>query len=194
MIPATDIDIDTFDRNRILELFTNTPGMIERDNRKLKHNTGVYFHSMPSDPFTGLATIDHKAAEDMGYFKIDVLNVGIYKDVRDPEHLTELMEMEPQWELLEHDDFTDLLFHVKGHGDILRQLQPRNIPQLAAVLAIIRPAKRYLLNSEWTTIEQEVWIKPDNDDYYFKKSHAIAYAQAVVVQMNAICQGVNDVV
>lgn len=194
MIPATDIDIDTFDRNRILELFTNTPAMIERDNRKLKHNTGIYFHNMPSDPFTGLATLDHKVAEDMGYFKIDVLNVGIYKDVRDPEHLTELMEIEPQWDLLEHDDFTDLLFHVKGHGDILRQLRPRSISQLAAVLAIIRPAKRYLLNADWPTIEQEVWVKPDNDDYYFKKSHAIAYAQAVVVQMNAICQGVSDVV
>lgn len=194
MIPATDIDIDTFDRNRILDLFQHTPAMIDRNNRKSKHNTGVYFHNMPSDPFTGLATIDHKLAEDMGYFKIDVLNVGIYKDVRDPDHLTELMEIEPQWELLEHDDFTDLLFHVKGHGDILRKLQPKSIPQLAAVLAIIRPAKRYLLNSEWPTIEQEVWVKPDNDDYYFKKSHAIAYAQAIVVQMNAICQDITNVV
>jgi hypothetical protein len=38
---------------------------------------------------------------------------------------------------------------------------------------------------------QEVWIKPTNDEYYFKKAHAIAYAQAVIVQMNLICEGIN---
>ena len=38
MIPATDIDIDTADRKRILELFKHTPAMIERGNKKLKHN------------------------------------------------------------------------------------------------------------------------------------------------------------
>ena len=32
MIPATDIDIDTADRKRILELFKHTPAMIERGN------------------------------------------------------------------------------------------------------------------------------------------------------------------
>lgn len=190
MIPATDIDIDTPDRKKLLALFPHTVAMIDRDNKKTKHNTGVYFHNMPTDPFTGMATIDHKVAEDRGFFKIDVLNVGIYKDVRDPEHLNRLMEMEPQWDLLEHDDFTDLLFHVKGHGDILRQLRPRSILQLAAVLAVIRPAKRYLLNADWPTIEQEVWKRPANEEYYFKKSHAVAYAQAVVVQMNLICEGV----
>ena len=188
MIPATDIDIDTADRKKILQLFDHTTAVIDRNGKKLKHNTGVYFHKMPRDPFTGMATIDHKEAEDRGFFKIDILNVGLYKDVKSPDHLDRLMEIEPQWHLLEHDEFSDLLFHVNGHGDILRKLKPRSVEQLAAVLAVIRPAKRYLLNAEWPVIEREVWVKPQNDDYYFKKSHAIAYAQAVAVQMNLLCE------
>ena len=84
-----------------------------------------------------------------------------------------------------------LLFHVNGHGSILRQSKPRSIEQLAAVLAMIRPAKRYLIGKEWTTIMNEVWTKPETNDYYFKKSHATAYAAAIVVQMNLICESIS---
>ena len=31
---------------------------------------------------------------------------------------------------------------------------------------------------------KEVWKKPKDGSYFFKKSHAIAYAHAIVVQMN----------
>jgi hypothetical protein len=100
------------------------------------------------------------------------------------------MDTDPQWDLLQHDEFTDMLFHVNGHGEILRRLKPSSIEQLAAVLAIIRPAKRQLLDCDWATIMDQVWIKPADDQYYFKKSHAIAYAHAVVVQMNLLCEDV----
>jgi hypothetical protein len=70
-------------------------------------------------------------------------------------------------------------------------MKPKSIEQLGAILAMIRPAKRYLIGKEWTTVMTEVWTKPENDEYYFKKAHAIAYAQAVVVQMNLICEGVS---
>ena len=93
--------------------------------------------------------------------------------------------------LLEQDDFVNLLFHVNGHGSILRQMQPKSVEQLAAVLAMIRPAKRYLVGKDWVTVINEVWIKPTNDDYFFKKAHAMAYAMAVVVQMNLICEQIS---
>jgi DNA polymerase III alpha subunit len=120
-----------------------------------------------------------------------LLNVSVYKDVKNEEHLKKLMETEPLWDLLEQDEFIDLLFHVNGHGSILRQMKPITIEQLAAVLAVIRPAKRYLVGEPWSTILEEVWKKPENDEYYFKKAHAIAYAQAIVVQMNLICEKVS---
>ena len=78
------------------------------------------------------------------------------------------------------------LFHLNGHFKIVSQLEPRTIEQLAAVLAIIRPAKRHLMYKDWTDIMKEVWVRPSDGSYFFKKSHAVAYAQAIVVQMNLI--------
>jgi hypothetical protein len=69
------------------------------------------------------------------------------------------METEPLWDLLLQDDFVNLLFHVNGHGSILRQMVPKSIEELAAVLAMIRPAKRYLIGKDWTTVMNEIWTK-----------------------------------
>jgi len=185
-----DIDINFVDREQAIKLFDCIGASRLENNKLVKHNTGVYLHEVPVDPITGLCTIPYDQA-DNDFFKIDFLNVGLYKGVRDEEHLKQLMEIEPLWDLLEQDDFTQLLFHVNGHGSILRQSKPKSIEQLAAVLAMIRPAKRYLIGKDWTTIMTEVWTKPENDEYFFKKSHATAYAVAIVVQMNVICEGIS---
>lgn len=186
-----DIDIDFADRTKALDKLEHVVAAIEENGTFKKHNTGIYCTPIPYNPATGLSTIDYKEAEARGYFKIDFLNVGIYEGVRDEAHLISLMESEPLWDLLEQDDFNNLLFHVNGYGSILREMQPRSIEQLGAVLAVIRPAKRYLIGKDWTTVMNEVWTKPENNEYYFKKAHAIAYAQAVVVQMNLICEGIS---
>jgi DNA polymerase III alpha subunit len=70
-------------------------------------------------------------------------------------------------------------------------MQPTSIEQLAAVLAMIRPAKRHLIGKDWSVVMKEVWTKPETNDYYFKKSHATAYAVAIVVQMNLICESIS---
>jgi DNA polymerase III alpha subunit len=70
-------------------------------------------------------------------------------------------------------------------------MKPTSIEELAAVLAMIRPAKRYLIGKDWTTVMTEIWTKPEDGEYYFKKSHAIAYATVVVVQMNQICESIS---
>lgn len=186
-----DIDIDFQDRSQILNIIQHIPASIRDKDSVKKHNTGVYCQQIPLDPITGTSSIDYKIAEQRGYFKIDFLNVGIYKNVRDEEHLEELMNTEPLWDLLLENDFTDNLFHVNGHGEILRKMKPKTVEELAMVLALIRPAKRHLIGLDWNTIRNEIWQRPANDEYYFKKSHAIAYAMAVVVQMNLICEEVR---
>ena len=186
-----DIDIDFADRTIALEKFKHVVAAIEDNGTFKKHNTGIYCTSVPYNPITGLSTIDYKAAEDRGYFKIDFLNVGVYEGVKDRKHLLQLMETEPLWDLLLQDDFVNLLFHVNGHGSILRQMVPKSIEELAAVLAMIRPAKRYLIGKDWTTVMTEIWTKPENDEYYFKKAHAVAYAHVIVVQMNLICEKIS---
>jgi DNA polymerase III alpha subunit len=186
-----DIDIDFIDREQALKLFTHTPASRLDNGKIVKHNTGVYLHEVPVDPISGLCAVTYDRADAEGYFKIDFLNVGIYKGVRDEEHLVYLMNQEPLWDLLLDDEFTNNLFHVNGHGNILRQMKPDSIEKLAAVLAVIRPAKRSLIGKEWSAVLANVWTKPTNNEYYFKKSHAIAYAHAIVVQMNLICEQIS---
>ena len=187
-----DIDIDFIDREQALKLFTHTPASRLDNGKIVKHNTGVYLHEVPIDPISGLCAVTYDRADAEGYFKIDFLNVGIYKGVRDEEHLVYLMNQEPLWDLLLDDEFTNNLFHVNGHGSILRQMKPDSIEKLAAVLAVIRPAKRSLIGKEWSAVLADVWTKPTNNEYYFKKSHAIAYAHAIVVQMNLICEQISE--
>jgi DNA polymerase III alpha subunit len=186
-----DIDIDFEDRERALALFDHTLASRTENGKDVKHNTGIYLHEVPINLETGLCSIDYESAEEKGFFKIDFLNVGIYKGIRDEEHLVSLMSKEPLWDLLEQKEFVDLLFHINGHSSILKQMKPKSIEQLAAILAMIRPAKRYLLGKSWNEIMSEVWIKPNDDEYYFKKSHATAYAVAIVVQMNLICESIS---
>ena len=186
-----DIDIDFEDREKALTLFKHVRASRTESDKLVKHNTGVYFHEVPVNALTNLCAVPYDVAEERGYFKIDFLNVNIYKGIQSEEQLIDLMNREPLWDLLEDDSFNNLLFHVNGHGGILRQMKPRSIEQLAAVLAMIRPAKRYLIGQDWKKVTDEVWAKPAGDEYFFKKSHAIAYATAIVVQMNLICEQIS---
>ena len=179
-----DVDIDFYDRDGVLKLFKHTPATIVREDKNEKHKTGVYFHAVPEHPVTGHSSLDYKKAEDRGYFKIDMLNVNIYKEVKSEQELVELMIQEPDWDMLKDPKIVEKLFHLNGHFRIVSTLEPKTIEQLAAVLAIIRPAKRHLMHKDWKDIMSEVWVRPTDGSYFFKKSQAVAYAQAIVVQMN----------
>lgn len=62
------------------------------------------------------------------------------------------------------------------------------------LLALIRPGKRHLVSKVeregWDSVKDEIWVKTE-DEYSFKKSHAVAYAHAIVVQMNNICKAIS---
>ena len=83
-----DVDIDFADRNVLLDKLKHRIAKLDTGK---KHNTGVYFTEIPHDPDTNMATIDYETAEERNYFKIDCLNVSIYKDVKDEDHLNQLM-------------------------------------------------------------------------------------------------------
>jgi DNA polymerase III alpha subunit len=189
-----DIDIDFFDRERALNCVKHITASRVENNEHKKHNTGVYLQDIPTDSVTGLASINYDEAEARGYFKIDFLNVSIYKDIQKEEDLIRLMDVEPLWDLLEQKEFCDMIFHVNGYHELVAKLKPKSIEQLAMFLALLRPGKKHLIPvcqaNGFKAIEDEIWVKTD-DSYSFKKSHAVAYAHAIVVQMNSICEGVS---
>ena len=181
-----DVDIDMANRDNLLCVLRHIKGSIKRPDGMEKHNTGVYIQPIPHDPLTGLSTIDHKEAEDIGYFKLDVLNNSVYNNIESEQELNNLCKQEPVWELLSAKEIVEQLFHINNHYDIIEQHKPTNIDQLAMILAMIRPGKRYLVGKSWEEIEKDVWKKPDNDTYFFKKSHAYSYAMAIIVQLNKL--------
>jgi hypothetical protein len=183
-----DIDIDFPDRKKILDIIKHIPARLE-DGKK--HNTGVYCHEIPYDPLTDTASLDYKSAEERGYFKIDFLNVNAYAGVRDEAHIVELLNTEPLWDLLYEKDVCDQLFHINGYHNLLNELKPTSIVELAMVLAMIRPGKKHLIpickEKGFQSIKDEIWTKSE-DAYFFKKAHAISYASVIVVQLNLICE------
>ena len=163
-----DVDIDMADRNKFLELVEHIPASIKKEDVFDKHNTGVYFQPIPSFPIEGYSTIDHKEAEEMGYFKVDFLNNHIYEGIVNETHLDKLLATEPLWELFEHKEVVEKLFHINNHYDIVKQYKPTSVEQLAMILAMIRPGKRYLVGKSWEEVEKDVWTK--TDDYFLSSS------------------------
>jgi hypothetical protein len=183
----SDIDIDFANREQILSCIRHTPASQLKDSHLVPHNTGVYVTDIPCDPFAGIASIPYEAAEDRGYVKLDFLNVNLYQRVRDPAHLEQLMQQTPDWHRFNTDQtFFEQLIHVNNHWELLKKMPEPvdSIPRLAMFLAVIRPAKRGLAGQTWKHVAETVWTRPDDDSYYFKKSHAVAYAHLVVVNMN----------
>lgn len=182
----SDIDIDFGDRTQALRLLKHTPASIMRDGVLVPHNTGIYVTDIPQDPFTGRASLDHDEAENRGYMKLDFLNVSLYNQIKSESHLQELIAREPEWDRLYDPEFCGKLIHIGNHYKTLIQMPEavNTIPRMAMFLSVIRPAKRHLIGRTWREVAETVWEKPTDDEYYFKKSHAVAYAHLVVVNMN----------
>jgi hypothetical protein len=183
----SDIDIDFGDRTRALDLLDTIPASILRDGKLVKHNTGVYTTNIPVDPFTGQASIDYHDAEDRGYTKLDFLNVSLYTQIANEDQLIQLISQEPEWDRLYDPEFCAQLIHIGNHYDTLIKMPEavNSIPRMSMFLSVIRPAKRHLIGKLWTEVANTVWDKED-EGYAFKKSHAVAYAHLVVVNMNLL--------
>jgi hypothetical protein len=182
----SDIDIDMADRSKILAHIPYVSAAMYNTDPLRRHATGVYVTPIPYNPVHNMAAIDYQEAEQRGYFKLDLLNVNLYSQVRDEEHLYKLM-MEPNWARLAEREFVEELIHVSNYYEVMQQMPEsiNSVTRMAMFLAIIRPAKRHLIGRTWAEVAQTVWEK-DFDKYTFKKSHSIAYAQLVVVNMNLL--------
>jgi hypothetical protein len=94
---------------------------------------------------------------------------------------------EPDWTVLKERATVEKLIHLGNSYDLIQRMPEPidSIPRLAMFLAAIRPAKRHLIGKTWKDVNETVWDK-DNTGYSFKRSHAVAYAQLVVVHMNLL--------
>ena len=181
-----DVDIDVADRQKVLEVIDYIPSSIREGNTVRKHASGIHPTEIPYDPIHCMSSLDYNEAEKRGYLKIDLLNVHVYEQIKNEEHLIEMMK-EPNWQLLRRESIVKQTIHIANHFVSLLQMpEPVNsIPRLAMFLAIIRPSKKHLIGLPWHEVAKTVWDK-DTDGYVFKMSHSIGYAQLVVVHLNLL--------
>jgi DNA polymerase III alpha subunit len=187
-----DIDLDfpaSFSCNDIFP--TAVPASKVNNKGELtKHGPGYYFQNMARDKVTNLAAIPFEEAELLGYFKIDFLHISPLDLINNKQELRELINKEPDWNILRTEEQVQKLFHISKHYELLQKLTPRSVNDLADVLALVRPGKKHLLD-DYTLdkIRTRKVLYQKTEGYYLKKSHAVAYALTIVMQMHLISLG-----
>lgn len=184
---SADIDIDLADRDQVLRLIQATPARQDTNGQVRRHNSGVYVTDIPQDPVNGCAAIDYETAEQLGYFKIDLLNMSVYQLIQDQAHYDRMLVAEPPWSRLWTDPaWAGQLVHIGNYTELLRIMRPDSIPRMAAFISIIRPGKAHLQNQPWDQVFASVWDGDASRGFVFKKSHAISYAALVALHMNLL--------
>lgn len=181
-----DIDIDTQTKFNPAAVFPNTVrASILNNNKNTPHQCGVYFQEMPVDLLTNLAAIPYNVAEELGYTKIDFLHLRVYDHFKTRKEIVDMAKQPTPWQLLLVPSVVEKLFQLSKHGELLQRLKPTSTLELADALALIRPGKAnmltlYLKNKE---VGRKLLYAKEENGYSFKKSHAIAYAMVVELQL-----------
>jgi hypothetical protein len=184
---SADIDLDFANREAVLKLIQHTTARQTVQGQIRRHNSGVYVTDIPLDPVNQCAAIDYEAAEQLGYFKIDFLNMSVYQLITGPEHYAQAVATEPAWaRLWQEPEWARQLAHVGNYTDLLSAMRPDSIPRMAAFISIIRPGKAHLQRQPWDQVFKTVWDGDESRGYTFKKSHAISYAALVALHMNLL--------
>lgn len=189
---SADIDIDLADRTALLRLIQHTAARQTVQGQVRCHNSGVYVTSIPVDPVNSCAAIDYKLAESRGYFKIDFLNMSVYKLVRDSDHYEQMLTKQPSWSRLCTDTaWASQLVHVGNYVELLKTMQPDSITKMAAFISVIRPGKAHLQNRPWHEVFATVWDGDESKGFVFKRSHSVSYAMLVMLHMNLLEHSAN---
>lgn len=182
-----DIDIDFKTDFDPLTYFPEaTKASMVKNDELIKHPAGAYFQTIPSDKITNLAAIPYEEAEKLGYIKIDFLHLSILDYFDNKQQIRKLIKKEPDWKLLQDPTIVSKLFQVHRHYQLLAQIKPKSVQELADCIALIRPGKRHLVQAYKKApdiVRNELYRKPI-EGYYFKRSHAIAYALTIVLQLH----------
>lgn len=187
-----DIDIDVHPDLDPLKIFPNwVRASVVRDCDLTAHPCGVHAQAIPKDPITGFSAIPYDAAEELGYLKVDFLHLHFYKNFTSRAEIDVLLTQEPNWTLLQLPSTWPKLFQLSKHGEMLASLKPKGLMELADCMALIRPGKKNFIGlyKKAQAEARKILYAKDENGYAFKKSHAIAYAYVVWLQLHLIEQG-----
>jgi hypothetical protein len=192
IVDVGDIDINLYDRRRILDVLPHVPATRFIENSRpeaglRRHDTGVYFQCVPVNPTTASADFHHKSPPP-GVFKVDFLNLHSLAGVQTAEMIRQFATQPPDWNLLKEKKVVQSLPEINRHYEVIQKFFPSSVEHLATIVAAIRPAFHKLLNScsNIDELSQRIWSGEKSNGYAFKRSHAFAYATHIVMIMNQI--------
>lgn len=190
-----DIDVDlktSFDALSVFPNWVKASIYDDASNVLKPHPCGVYPQVIAKDPLTHLSAIPYDVADELGFIKIDFLHLSIYNHFASRQEIIELLEIEPDWNLLLMPSVVSKLFQLSNHFETVSKLKPKSTEDLADVLALIRPGKKTLIGlylKDKNAGKQILYSKDGSNEFAFKKSHAISYALVIQLQMHLISLG-----
>lgn len=186
-----DVDIDIAPSFKPEAVFPKwVRASVIRGDELSPHPCGMYPQRIAKDPITELAAIPYDAAEEFGYLKVDFLHLNFYSNFKSRNEIDALLKIEPDWTLLQLPSAQLKLFQLAKHGELLSELKPKSLEDVADVMALIRPGKKALLplyKKDKIACRKGLFAK-DETGYSFKLSHALAYAMVVWLQLHLIAQ------
>lgn len=190
-----DIDVDISPNVERTDYGVRASLYNEEQKKLVPHPSGVFLNGkeytgieVPVDQVTGLSALDAKEGEELGHFKVDLLNNSSYGKFDSKEQVKESLNdlSDFDWGVFLKKDVVESLPHIANHFTTVRQVAPKSIQELADVLALIRPGKIELLDDyleDPERIRKQLYKRPLKG-MYFKKSHAVAYAAMIVSIVN----------
>ena len=104
-----------------------------------------------------------------------------------------LIRKEPDWTLIQSPVVVPKLFQLAKHYELVTQVHPESVLELADCIALVRPHGRRLLDKYLQDREgtrTALYSKPVDGRAYYKRSHAVAYSLVIVLQLHLIKAGV----
>ncbi len=188
-----DVDIEVADRDNVAKLFPTAAvaSQIARE-QLVRHNSGLYFQDIPRHPISDLAVFPYKEAEQLHFYKIDLLSCpNPYDGITSMKELRELLAQPIDWSWFTDAVFVSTLFHMNGEvhlpggasdkllmGEVVAYYRPQSIIDLAVLIAVKLPVKKHLIGEPFDVIKEQIWIK-ETGGAQFKRSHATAYSLVV---------------
>lgn len=162
-----------------------------KDDRYTPHPCGVYPQDIDQDPITKLAAIPYDIAENLGFMKLDFLHLSVYKHFKSHDEVCQLVNIDPNWQLLQMPSVVDKLFQLSKHFEVVSKIKPKSVEELADVIALIRPGKRQLVDAyiKNKDVTRRILYTKGSGEYAFKRSHACAYSMVIILQLHLIEAG-----
>lgn len=178
-----DIDIDISNKFKPSKQWIRAS--INNDGELTPHNSGYYTYDIPYiNENNKLSIISYDTLDDAKINKVDFLRNSFYNKFTFQYEIDELIDVEIDWNILKDETIVTKVSHINNYFKKLQQFNIKSIEDMADFLALIRPGKSHLLDAYITDREsiRSVLYTPTNS-YYYKKSHAYAYALQIKIQL-----------